>query len=618
MPSTFFGLTIASSAVSAFQTAVNTTANNISNLQTKGYTKQVANREASGALRVYQKYGTTGTGVTTTSITSLRSTYYDTKYWQNQSSVGFYDTKVNFLGQIESYFIDDEETSQPGFTTIFTSMFNKLNALTSHADDEEYRKSFISEAKILSTYFNDVSNGLSRIQEDCNEQIKTLVESINSSAAKIAALTKQINDIEIQGGTANELRDQRALVIDGLSEIVPVTVKETPVTNSKYPDMYTGGTNYVVKIDGLTLVSTFDYTTLTCVPRENKVNQTDIDGLYDIVWTDTGMDFNLGGKSMDGSLRAIYEIRDGNNSENFQGRVLSATTSSVTIKPSTMKTVETMSMASEGVITVNNKEYHYTDFKAELDEQGNIISYTFNLEANMDANEINSMIGRSSRIGDTIDAMGIPYYMSQMSEFLRNFCERFNAYQKSGVDLDDNPMGTFFIAEKYDGTEYDFSDQTVNIDGVTDGTASVITSSSNSYYQLNALNFGVAEASLRDSRILATTASVEGNRVAASEIADEMLKLQNDVKMFRGGSAADFLHCIYTDVTTDTQETKIFQNDFTDIANTITNQRLSIAGVDEDEEGLDLVKFQNAYNLAARMIQCMSELYDKLINETGV
>ncbi|WP_350355723.1 flagellar basal body protein, partial [Parabacteroides goldsteinii] len=68
MPSTFFGLNIAASAMNAFQVATNTTANNISNIQTKGYSKQVATRQASEALPVYQKYGTAGSGVTTTSI----------------------------------------------------------------------------------------------------------------------------------------------------------------------------------------------------------------------------------------------------------------------------------------------------------------------------------------------------------------------------------------------------------------------------------------------------------------------------------------------------------------------------------------------------------------------
>ena len=617
MPSTFFGLNIASSALNAFQTAVNTTANNISNVQTKGYTKQVANRQASDALRVYQKYGTIGTGVTTTSITSIRSEYYDTKYWENQSSVGMFETKLNFLNQIENYF-QDKESSEPGFSTIFTNMFNQLNELTSNAGDENVRKNFISQAQIFTSYFHDVSNGLVKLQKDCNDQIKTLVESINSNAQKIAALTKQINSIEIQGGTANELRDQRALIIDELSKIVPVTAAESPVTNSNYPDMYTGGTNYIVKIDGQTLVNNYEYTTLKCVSRENQVWQTDAEGLYDIVWADTGMNFNMNADSMDGSLKALFDIRDGNNEENFQGKITSATSSTITIKPSTMNTIETMSMASEGVITIKNKEYYYNSFTAEVDENGKILSYKFEIEANLDANEIDNLRGGYAEIGDKIDAMGIPYYMSQMSEFLRSFSERFNAYQKGGQDLNGDPMGAFFIAKKYDGSEYDFADQNVGTNGVTDGTKSVISSTSNSYYQMNALNFNVADASIRDSSIFATTADVTGEKIDAHEIVDAMLKLQSDVKLFRGGSAKSFLQCIISDITIDTQESKIFSSNFTDIASAITNQRLSIAGVDEDEEALDIVKFQNAYNLASRMVQCMSEMYDKLINETGV
>jgi flagellar hook-associated protein 1 FlgK len=45
---------------------------------------------------------------------------------------------------------------------------------------------------------------------------------------------------------------------------------------------------------------------------------------------------------------------------------------------------------------------------------------------------------------------------------------------------------------------------------------------------------------------------------------------------------------------------------------------MSVSGVDEDEEALDLIKFQNAYNLSSKMISVMAEVYDKLIEETGV
>ena len=50
----------------------------------------------------------------------------------------------------------------------------------------------------------------------------------------------------------------------------------------------------------------------------------------------------------------------------------------------------------------------------------------------------------------------------------------------------------------------------------------------------------------------------------------------------------------------------------------VNNQRISVSGVDEDEEALNLIKFQNAYNLASKVISVMAEMYDKLINETGV
>ena len=50
----------------------------------------------------------------------------------------------------------------------------------------------------------------------------------------------------------------------------------------------------------------------------------------------------------------------------------------------------------------------------------------------------------------------------------------------------------------------------------------------------------------------------------------------------------------------------------------LTNQRTSISGVDEDEEGVNLIKYQNAYNMSAKVISVLSEIYNKLINETGV
>lgn len=164
MPSTFYGLTIAGSGLNSFQTAVNTTANNIANVQTEGYTRQVANRKQAESLRVYARYGTTGSGVTTTSITQIRDAYYDVKYWENNSSLGLYEKKLYYMNQIEEYFKDDD--SSKGFTTILNSMFNNLESLAGAPGDLDRRKTFISSCQDFATYFNSVSIGLNQIQTD--------------------------------------------------------------------------------------------------------------------------------------------------------------------------------------------------------------------------------------------------------------------------------------------------------------------------------------------------------------------------------------------------------------------------------------------------------------------
>ena len=170
MPSTFFGLTIASSGLSAYQVALNTSANNISNVQTKGYSKQQANRVASESIRAYAKYGSMGTGVTTESVKQL----------YNQSSVGLYETKLNYLKQIENYFIDDD--SSKGFSTILNTMFNDLDTLNNNAGDVNTRQQFIGSAQNFATFFNSVASGLGDIQNNANEEIKSTVQNINSIA----------------------------------------------------------------------------------------------------------------------------------------------------------------------------------------------------------------------------------------------------------------------------------------------------------------------------------------------------------------------------------------------------------------------------------------------------
>lgn len=99
---------------------------------------------------------------------------------------------------------------------------------------------------------------------------------------------------------------------------------------------------------------------------------------------------------------------------------------------------------------------------------------------------------------------------------------------------------------------------------------------------------------------------------------EKLALLKSDTIVFRSGKADAFLSCIYSDISVDAQESQIFYNNFSNIASAIETQRTSVSGVDQDEEALDLVKFQNAYNLSSKMVSVLTEVYDKLIQETGV
>ena len=624
MSSTFFGLTIAYSGLNTSQAQINTTANNISNVNTNGYSRQVVNTVASSALRVYQSYGTTGTGVEAQSVTQRRDLYYDEKYWNNQSALGYFEKKQYYMKQIEDYY--NENSSNTGFTTIYTKMFNAMSTLQGSPGDDTVRKQFISNAKQLTEYFNQLSTKLKDLQNSINDEIKTAIDDINAISEKVAVLTKQINVIEQGGGHANELRDQRALLIDDLSEICDVSVKETDVLNTNDPDTKTGATYYMVYINGQQLVDTYEYNTLTVKSRatEQMYNQSDIDGLYDIVWAKDGDRFNAVPSSSGGHLKSMFEVRDGNNNENMHGTVSSATESSITIKDLSITDVNEFNMPIKGQISTNNMLFTYDGFEFNTDKDGKVESVTFKLIDPIGKDLAKGLVDKAFQIGDDVDYMGIPYYQNQMNLFLRNFCEKFNLIEQSGVDLNGDDMTAFFIAkDTIDSQKEHQMDSKLTEKDPTDEKIIYgkqgISSENETYYLLTAGNVSIAKKTDKDSRIFATTTKENyTSGVDAADLVVELQALQKKEKLFRGGGGDAFLQCIYADVTIDAQECNIFTENFSNIKKSISEQRMSVSGVDEDEEALDLIKFQNAYNLASKCISVFSEIYDRLILNTGV
>lgn len=626
MPSTFMGLNIAASGLSAFQTAVTTTANNISNSKTPGYSRQQTTLEATQALRMTTRYGSIGTGVAATKIMQQRDLFYDARYWNNNSSLGLYESKLYYLGQIENYFTDDDK--QTGFSTLFNRMFNNMETMIADGpEDKSVRNQYINSAQNLCVYFNSLADSLNSLQADVNEEIKTTVTNINAMSKKIALLNEKINNIEVRGGYANELRDERANLLDELSKIASVETKEVDIINT-YGDNL-GGTNFTVTLNGQVLVDGTDNRTLECVSQDYRNNQNDIDGLYSIVWSDTGMDFAVTTDTAGGGLKALFQIRDGNNNEALNGTVsavgkeqrtnqytgVNETVSVITLTPSEAQSLASLDIAVRGQLNIGNKTYTYDGWEAVADQDGNLTDFKFYLVEELNAVEEQKIAGKKGICGQEVPGMGIPYYQEQINEFLRTFSEMFNDIEMSGVTLNGEKMSSFFVAGNIvTGGEYDMSDWKPTLpDGTTTYT---ISSSASTYYKMTGSTMKVNAKSILDPGHFATSTKITDG-VAAYDIITKLQTLQDDVEMFRGDGASAFLETLLSDVAVDTQEVTVFCKSYTSLEASINNLRTSVSGVDEDEEALSLVKFQNAYNMSSKVISIMAQLYDKLINETG-
>ena len=99
---------------------------------------------------------------------------------------------------------------------------------------------------------------------------------------------------------------------------------------------------------------------------------------------------------------------------------------------------------------------------------------------------------------------------------------------------------------------------------------------------------------------------------------DKLIALKSDINMFKQGSPSSFLQSIVSEIGVVTKNAKTLSENQSNIVDSIEEMRLSTSGVDLDEEGMDLIRFQKAYELSCKVFNVMNEIYQKLINETGI
>ena len=557
MPSTFGSLEISKTGMMTYNAAIQTTAHNIANIETKGYSRQTANYEALVANK--SAITVQGFGVGNVNVTRERNEYYDNKYIRTQSAYNKYDTDTYYLNALQDMICGNVTSDDKSrIMDAFDDFYSTLSNLVGNPNNLTIRTESATKAQTLAEYIQNMGESMRQLQDEANTEIKTTVDQINAIADKITALNRQINVIESYGNPANDLRDQRSVLIDELAQYASIETLEKKGTITKstgrQSEELTVDTQFYVYMNGNTLVDGYKANKIVYTQKETYTNLNDIKGLYELTWED-GTDFLEHARNLGGKLQSLFEMRDGNNSTTLEG-VIAAGTEGLSYDSSTgvskIKLVQPAAGVDanfinessllnipmhDGELVINGMVFQYDTFEAtwqkytssdpEYDPSNpdkGFYTYTFTMKNVTDVTQSEFIKTAQSSsmvvsVGENVAARGIPYYFAQLNEFVRTFSRRFNEIQNTGHDLYNEDGIDFFTAKTpTSGKDYVMEEKECSFNtaymGETEkttlnaGTANEVNYYS-SYYYMNATNYKVSDEMIKDPKKLACKAKVE-------------------------------------------------------------------------------------------------------------
>jgi len=497
--STFFGFNIARSGLFTAQKALSVVSHNIANAETPGYSRQRVEQRASNPMALSGGKGMLGTGVDSTAITQIRNEFLDIKMRNENTVYGQWKSRYESLSEIEAIM---NEPSESGIRRVMDDFFSSIQELSKDPSSLTTRAVVRERGIAMANTLNHMHSQFEKMVRDTDFEVKTTVDQINTYANDISKLNEQICKAEMDGNKANDLRDQRNLLMDKLSELVNLEVKE--LTDGK--DINLSG-KLILSINGQPLVSHDKAYKLT-------VDTKDKHGVLENIEVGQ-LQWELG-RNADGTPITGSKI----DSSILKGKL-----------------------------------------KAQLDMRDNIDG----------------------------DNKGIPYYIDKLNEFTNTFATKFNDIHKEGYGLQDGSHGNLFFESK--------DSEPI--------TAANIKISSDIEADLD----NIAAAKFGD-------ANDKGLAGDASNMVD-LAQIRYDHDMFAWGSPDDFVKSLVSNLGVDAQTAKRMSENQEVLVSQIDLQRQSISGVSLDEEMTNMVKFQHAYNAAARMITTVDEMIDVIVNRMG-
>ncbi|WP_110651096.1 flagellar hook-associated protein FlgK [Salinicola peritrichatus] len=257
------------SGLSAAQNALSTTSNNITNVYTDGYNRQLI------LLGENSSGGAMGTGVTVDGVQRQYNSYISTQLNQASSRQNALETYQKQISQIDDLLADGDS----GLTTLMQDFFSSLEDLTGSPSDAAAREGVLGTSQSMVAQFRAYDTYLSDMRDGVNGQIGDVVSQVNDLSGQIADLNKQITLARAKTGEdPNALLDQRDKLVSDLNGLVDVDVtvqdgSSYQVSISNGLPLVSGNKSYALEA----VTSSEDPSNVTVAYRNASGSQVDLD-----------------------------------------------------------------------------------------------------------------------------------------------------------------------------------------------------------------------------------------------------------------------------------------------------------------------------------------------------
>ncbi|MNK51086.1 Flagellar hook-associated protein 1 [compost metagenome] len=222
MDFSLLGINAAVRGMAAAQTALNTMGHNVANANTEGYSRQRVNVSAASPLptpgfNTPVRVASIGAGTQINGINRLRDEFLDLQVRRENATLGANQAFAEHVKLIEDIF---HEPSETGLSALFNEFFNSWHTLTSNPESPGVRAVVRDQAATLANALNDASQRLTTQRKEIDGQLRNAITDINLFTTQIAQLNVQIAEVQVGGGSANQLLDQRDLLLEKISKLV--------------------------------------------------------------------------------------------------------------------------------------------------------------------------------------------------------------------------------------------------------------------------------------------------------------------------------------------------------------------------------------------------------------